>query len=516
MNTRRTKYATPAVYAASLTVTSVVIFALARGWQRGPSCNSGTFLPHTRLSSTGEFAMHGTTAEGCCKTCEAHSDCRTGFTFLLDEHGQHMCVGHSATTSMAATVCLDCTSFLKVITGLGRRQIASHLRLLEQLQPVLWSPAGELNLVQGVGQTHGNGGHASTAQIATLQRENRKDCNKNIESPKHNFGLQRSDVQLQNLTDIKRCRWCQQCVGGDPAEGGVATAIVDGTSICLLSCSAAGFCGAGQLYGTDCSGCERMPSLLADATQDCLRCYNCKAGSASDGGSPLTSGSSGDRCVSFCSATGFCGHTPMYRGGSSTDCRPCASLKIADVPTELRRSNPGLTSLFLNRCEVCNYCRDKSGGRNTSVSSFRCSSFCSENNVCERNVQHANFGTDCRPCTHLRHKFIPRMWGIVFPLNGAAGSRRLKAAKTSWLSLCRAMRETRGGRFHIIAVDDAHFSSQRSQEQWLREWRVSCDTPNLQTLLHVEGRKSIAKNMKMGYEWASQYHYIMNLDSGAW
>ena len=327
---------------------------------------------------------------------------------------------------------------------------------------------------------------------------------------------QRGAELYYSAADIEKCKRCERCEDGDPTDGGVPQTTTGRTSICLEWCSHDGFCGAGRLYrstgSTDCHICGGVPLPHSNETvQDCLQCYACHAGAASDGGVSLASDAAGDRCVLFCSPLGYCGDSQLYRSDLSTDCRPCADFRIVRVPDELSNFAPARD--FLERCEVCAHCRvDREGGN--LLSGGRCSTFCSADGFCQGSM--AEFGTDCRSCTHLQHDFRPRHWGIVFPFRGDLGSHRLKVAKATWLSLCRAMRRTRGREFHVIAIDSAAVPSGNSQLQWLREWRGSCKAPNLQTLMHVEGHKSIAKNMKMGYEWASQYEYIMNLDSGVW
>jgi hypothetical protein len=82
------------------------------------------------------------------------------------------------------------------------------------------------------------------------------------------------------------------------------------------------------------------------------------------------------------------------------------------------------------------------------------------------------------------------------------GWRRMNITKAAWLSLCRAMRTASQdkGVFHLIAIDD---SGAPIQSSWLSEWRERCAAPNLQTVEHVMGLRSISDNMRTGFRWAA-------------
>eukprot|EP01048_Picozoa_sp_COSAG05_P011153 COSAG05_NODE_1032_length_6088_cov_23.885624_3_plen_637_part_00 len=274
--------------------------------------------------------------------------------------------------------------------------------------------------------------------------------------------------------------------------------------------------------------CKFHASELRRRTR-CRDCADCKTGELNKGGVKVVHG----HCRDFCSVDGFCGNSAEYIR-SGTDCRDCETPVVLDDRRRLTFDHQRQPLKLIARPAV-----DTSGQKTVP------------NHMKQHSMSYNGPTALKAPDFPERASMAPRVsrehWGIVFPFHGAPGSTREKVAHFAWLSICRAMRVAKRATFHIIAIDDmvvedpvgasdrlpavnrsdfngrtnthfddGHFSSQRSQEQWLREWRVSCDTPNLQTLLHVEGRKSIAKNMKMGYEWASQYHYIMNLDSGAW
>ena len=87
----------------------------------------------------------------------------------------------------------------------------------------------------------------------------------------------------------------------------------------------------------------------------------------------------------------------------------------------------------------------------------------------------------------------------------------MQIVNATWLSMCRAMRKAQGRiHFHVIAIDDSgHIPTTHSDSNftgvghdqhkaWLRQWRATCATPNLQTLERIEGSRSIAKNMRTG------------------
>jgi hypothetical protein len=81
---------------------------------------------------------------------------------------------------------------------------------------------------------------------------------------------------------------------------------------------------------------------------------------------------------------------------------------------------------------------------------------------------------------------------------------RMNITKAAWLSLCRAMRFPQGKQqhllFHLIGIDD---SGAPIEASWLADWRERCAAPNLQTLEHVVGLRSISDNMRLGFRWAA-------------
>jgi hypothetical protein len=105
----------------------------------------------------------------------------------------------------------------------------------------------------------------------------------------------------------------------------------------------------------------------------------------------------------------------------------------------------------------------------------------------------------------------------VFPFHGARGVykegevkkvERVHAAKAAWMSLCRAMRQDPRNVFHAIAIDDTTGHNSTSSwgvrhAAWLAEWRASCDAPNLATLVHIDGERSVGKNLRRGFNWAA-------------
>ena len=137
-----------------------------------------------------------------------------------------------------------------------------------------------------------------------------------------------------------------------------------------------------------------------------------------------------------------------------------------------------------------------------------------------------------------------KSWGIVFVyrVDPNPMSHRAKVIAASWRSICRAIRVHKKMSFHVIAIDDSgelidssssimqidspnfkrtdthfnvpNFESANYQTKWETDWREACGTSNLKSLVHVEGKHSIPGNMEMGYDWAAEFDYIINFDSG--
>lgn len=128
-----------------------------------------------------------------------------------------------------------------------------------------------------------------------------------------------------------------------------------------------------------------------------------------------------------------------------------------------------------------------------------------------------------------------RSWGIVFPVHGddgEGGQHRAAIANASWVSLCRAIRNS-DDLFHVVFIDDkggpesgtfkepegfvryvgrAGFDS-LSTTTWEAEMRQACGASNLVTLQRLQGFHNIDQNMRRGYRWASQFDLLMNIDS---
>jgi len=93
----------------------------------------------------------------------------------------------------------------------------------------------------------------------------------------------------------------------------------------------------------------------------------------------------------------------------------------------------------------------------------------------------------------------------------------MNITKAAWLSMCRAMRFPQGNKnqllFHVIGIDD---TGAPIEAAWMSEWREKCAAPNLQTLEHVQGNRSISANMRTGFRWAAartELDLIVNIDS---
>jgi len=143
-------------------------------------------------------------------------------------------------------------------------------------------------------------------------------------------------------------------------------------------------------------------------------------------------------------------------------------------------------------------------------------------------------------------------WGVVFPVHGndgPDGEMRNKISATSWLSLCRAMRNVPMDEFNVIFIDDRGKASFRpfhaltnnapaggplsgtfddqgfiryvgrpgfepgSAVAWEKDRRQACNAPNLIELRRVQGFHNIDQNMQRGFLWASKFDMIINADS---
>ena len=136
-------------------------------------------------------------------------------------------------------------------------------------------------------------------------------------------------------------------------------------------------------------------------------------------------------------------------------------------------------------------------------------------------------------------------WGIVIPFHHKQGSRRMKLAEATWQSLCRAMGAAKvleGGAptFNVMMIDDSgaidagykrrndgsgtiqtytgrQGPEATASEAWVQTQRIKCEKSNkdvkLGTVVRLEGFHDISLNMQRGFRWASQYDYIVNIDS---
>ena len=146
-------------------------------------------------------------------------------------------------------------------------------------------------------------------------------------------------------------------------------------------------------------------------------------------------------------------------------------------------------------------------GREFEIASI-CADDCKE---CSCTAQYVSRNRKRLNVTNITIEAAVQQWGVVFPFHGEVGSLRMQLVNITWLSLCRAMRKAQGKIiFHVIAIDDSgHIPTTHSDSNftgvghqqhkaWLRQWRATCATPNLQTLDRIEGARSIAKNMRTG------------------
>jgi hypothetical protein len=117
---------------------------------------------------------------------------------------------------------------------------------------------------------------------------------------------------------------CYKCKPGSPSDGGTQLYLDAGQPHCVHFCSPNLFCGLGKFYQTEnsavCTDCPR--------TNCPERCYKCKPGSPSDGGTQLYLDAGQPHCVHVCSAKLFCGLGKFYQTENSAVCTGCPGSRV--------------------------------------------------------------------------------------------------------------------------------------------------------------------------------------------
>ena len=80
------------------------------------------------------------------------------------------------------------------------------------------------------------------------------------------------------------------------------------------------------------------------------------------------------------------------------------------------------------------------------------------------------------------------------------------------------MRKAANFTFDVMLIDDSDFipSGRAYEDCEGKKWRDECAAPNLQQLICTKGNRSIATNIRRGFEWAAELEmadYFMNIDS---